>query len=68
LPLSAANRFSFECHALNPTSPTVLELRQVFKLITLAHKSPVTDTSKANKQYPEIVRLHLMSDDGESDE
>jgi hypothetical protein len=40
----------------------------VFKLITHAHKPPETDASKANKQYPQNVRLHLMSDDDEFDE
>jgi hypothetical protein len=36
--------------------------------MTHAHKPPETDASKANKQYPQNVQLHLMSDDGESDE
>jgi hypothetical protein len=48
-------------------SPTVLELQLVFKLKMHIHKPPVTDASKANKQYPQNVRLHMMSDDGESD-
>jgi hypothetical protein len=42
--------------ALNPTSPTVLELHSVFKLITYSYEPPVTEESKANKQYTQIVQ------------
>jgi hypothetical protein len=47
--------------ALNPTSPTVLELRWVFKLAAQCHTPSATKESTANKQHIEIVRLQYRS-------